>query len=242
MIIDPEYLFETVNVETQQKNPSLAVVVDEAPGGATATLGRFGRGSIELSAPENPKILAFMREYDGQCVLVIANMSRFVQFVELDLSRFAGLEPIEMFGQTRFPRIGNTPYVLSLAPHAFFWFTLHLETAEAAATTTGVAELPRLTLSAGPLEISRACACGARSRSCSRANYPSGAGSRGAKRDPVGQDHRLDSIGPRERSRRRAFRSCASITSKASPRGTCCRWPAPGAPRPNAWRPSHPRR
>ena len=59
---------------------------------------------------------------------MVANLSRFVQYVELDLSRFAGRRPVEMFGQTQFPTIGKTPYLLTLSPHAFYWFALEAET------------------------------------------------------------------------------------------------------------------
>jgi maltose alpha-D-glucosyltransferase/alpha-amylase len=29
-----------------------------------------------------------------------------------------------MFGRSRFPRIGELPYLLTLAPRGFFWFIL----------------------------------------------------------------------------------------------------------------------
>ena len=37
---------------------------------------------------------------------------------------FAGMVPEEMFGRTRFPPIGELPYLLTLAPSGFFWFQL----------------------------------------------------------------------------------------------------------------------
>jgi maltose alpha-D-glucosyltransferase / alpha-amylase len=55
---------------------------------------------------------------------VVANLSRFVQYVELDLSRFKGSAPIELFGRTQFPRIGDLPYLLTLGPHMFDWFSI----------------------------------------------------------------------------------------------------------------------
>ncbi len=155
VIIDSEYLFETVNVETQQKNPHSLLWWMKRLIALRQHYVALQRGSIELLAPENSKILAFTRDHEDQSVLMVANLSRFVQFVELDLSRFAGRRPVELFGQTRFPAIGKTPYVLTLSPHAFFWFALEREAAETGASTTEGPELARLTVPEGPHEIHR---------------------------------------------------------------------------------------
>src|SRR6185295_2875113 len=119
VIIDSEYLFETVNVETQQKNPHSLLWWMRRLAGLRQRYPALSRGTLEMLTPENTKILAFTRDHETGSVLMVANLSRFVQFVELDLSRFAGRQPIEIFGQTRFPAIGKTPYVLTLSPHAF---------------------------------------------------------------------------------------------------------------------------
>jgi len=132
VIIDSEYLFEAVNVETQQKNPSSLLWWMKRLIALRQHYIALRRGSLELLAPENSKILAFFREHEDQCVLMVANLSRFVQYVELDLSRFAGRRPLEVFGQNAFPPIGKTPYMLSLAPHGFYWFALEREAAPAA--------------------------------------------------------------------------------------------------------------
>ena len=129
VIVDPEYLFETVNVENQQKNPHSLLWWMKRLIALRQKYPALGRGSLEMLAPENPKILAFTRDFEQQSVLVVANMSRYVQFVELDLSRFAGRQPVEVFGRTAFPRIGTTPYVLTVAPHSFYWFALERERA-----------------------------------------------------------------------------------------------------------------
>ncbi|HZZ28817.1 MAG TPA: maltose alpha-D-glucosyltransferase [Pirellulales bacterium] len=124
VVIDPEYLYETVNVETQRNNPQslwwwmkrLIAVRNQHPA--------FGRGSLELLLPENAKVLAFVRQLDDDQVLVVANLSRFSQYVELDLSAYEGRVPVELFGHNRFPTIGKLPYLLTLGPHAFYWFAL----------------------------------------------------------------------------------------------------------------------
>jgi maltose alpha-D-glucosyltransferase / alpha-amylase len=84
----------------------------------------FGQGTLEFLHPENRKVLAFIREYDGERILVLANLSRFVQNVDLDLSRWEGLVPMEMFGRVEFPTITENPYFLTLGPHSFYWFSL----------------------------------------------------------------------------------------------------------------------
>jgi maltose alpha-D-glucosyltransferase / alpha-amylase len=84
----------------------------------------FGRGSLEFLSPANRKILAYLRRYEGDQVLCVANLSRFSQPIELDLSKLAGMTPVEMLGYTEFPRIGAEPYRLSLGPYGFFWFEL----------------------------------------------------------------------------------------------------------------------
>ena len=84
----------------------------------------FGRGSIELLHPANQSILAFLRAHRSQILLCVANLSRFVQPVELDLAACAGRTPVELIGGARFPVIGETSYPLSLGPHGFFWFSL----------------------------------------------------------------------------------------------------------------------
>ncbi|MFB8787507.1 MAG: alpha-glucosidase C-terminal domain-containing protein [Potamolinea sp.] len=72
-------------------------------------------------------MIAFTRTYDGEHILVVANLSRFVQTVELDLSAFKGMIPVEIFGRTQFPAIGESSYFLSVSAYSFYWFTLKLQ-------------------------------------------------------------------------------------------------------------------
>ena len=74
----------------------------------------FSRGQIEFLYPENPKVLAFVRSYDGEEILVLVNLSRYSQVVELDLSKYAGCYPEDVFGRNRFPSITEVPYVFTL--------------------------------------------------------------------------------------------------------------------------------
>ena len=78
----------------------------------------------EFLHPENLRVLAYIRRYEHETILCVVNLSRFVQYVELDLSEFMGWQPIELIGETRFPTIGELPYFLTFGPHAFYWFRL----------------------------------------------------------------------------------------------------------------------
>jgi maltose alpha-D-glucosyltransferase/alpha-amylase len=131
VIIDPEYHYEAVNVETQQSNPHRLLWWMKRLIALRKRYKAFGRGSIEFLHPDNRKILAFVRRYQEERILVVANLSRFVQGVELELSGFNGMVPVELFGRTAFPPIGESPYFLSLGPHAFYWFALEPQRVEA---------------------------------------------------------------------------------------------------------------
>src|SRR5690606_18508560 len=84
----------------------------------------FGRGSISFLTPSNRKVLSFVRHYEDETILVVANLSRFVEYVELDLSQWKGMVAVELFGKKPFPPIGDLPYLLTLGPHSFYWFSL----------------------------------------------------------------------------------------------------------------------
>jgi maltose alpha-D-glucosyltransferase / alpha-amylase len=84
----------------------------------------FGLGTYEPLAPSNSKIFAHIRRFEDDIALCVHNLARSAQAVELDLSEYEGRTPVEMFGRTAFPRIGELPYLLTLAPRGFFWFLL----------------------------------------------------------------------------------------------------------------------
>jgi len=123
-IIDPDFSYETVNVETQLNNPHSLLWWMKRLMALRKRFRAFGRGSLEFLHPANAKVLAYIRRHEDERILVVANLSRHAQFVELDLSEFREMVPVELFGQTDFPRIGELPYLLTLAPHAFYWFAL----------------------------------------------------------------------------------------------------------------------
>ena len=124
VVIDPEYHFETVNVEAQQANPQSLLWWMKRLIALRKRFKAFGRGSLEFLHPDNPRVLAFLRQYGDEVILVIANLSRFVQYAQLDLSQFKGMSPVELFGRTEFPPIDERPYFMTLGPHMFYWFAL----------------------------------------------------------------------------------------------------------------------
>ena len=124
IILDPEYHYEAINVEAQQRNPHSLLWWMKRMLALRKRWKAFGSEAIEFLHPENRKIFAFIRGTGEDRLLVVCNLSRFVQPVELDLSRFQQMIPLELFGRTPFPTITEKPYLLTLGPHAFYWFSL----------------------------------------------------------------------------------------------------------------------
>jgi maltose alpha-D-glucosyltransferase/alpha-amylase len=123
-IMDPVYGYQAINVEAQERSPFSLLNWMKRMIGLRKQYKVFGRGSIEFLPAHNRKVLIYVRHYDEDTVLCVANLSRTVQPVEIDLSRFRGMIPVEMLGPTEFPRIGELPYFLTLGPYAFYWFRL----------------------------------------------------------------------------------------------------------------------
>jgi maltose alpha-D-glucosyltransferase/alpha-amylase len=124
VIIDAEFHYETVNVETQRRNPASLLNWMQRLIGIRQRHPVFGGGTLEILEPANQRVFAYLRRDAQETILCVVNLSRFVQPCELDLRRFAGWTPVEMFGQTPFPPIGELPYFLTLGPHSFYWFVI----------------------------------------------------------------------------------------------------------------------
>jgi maltose alpha-D-glucosyltransferase/alpha-amylase len=84
----------------------------------------FGRGTWEPVDAANRRVLVFMRRYRDEQILCVNNLSRFAQYVELNLAEFRGCVPVELWGGVPFPPIGDLPYLLTLGPHNFYWFRI----------------------------------------------------------------------------------------------------------------------
>jgi maltose alpha-D-glucosyltransferase / alpha-amylase len=134
VIMDPVWGYEAINVEAQQGDPSSLLNWMRNMIALRKLFSVFGRGSIEFLNPLNRKVLAYLRTYGDEQVLCVANLSRFAQPVDLDLSELEGMVPVEMLGYVEFPPIEQRPYRLSLAPYSFLWLELQrrVEVADAA--------------------------------------------------------------------------------------------------------------
>ncbi|WP_024335112.1 maltose alpha-D-glucosyltransferase [Desulfotignum balticum] len=124
VITDPEYHFGVLNVEAQKQNRHSLFWWIRRLLTLRSRIPAFSKGDLVFLEPENPKILAFTRRHEDQSVLVVVNLSRFVQYAELDMQGHEGKIPVEIFGNTPFPGITDAPYFLTLGPHGFFWFLL----------------------------------------------------------------------------------------------------------------------
>jgi maltose alpha-D-glucosyltransferase / alpha-amylase len=123
-IMDSVYSYLSVNVEAQQRDPSSFLNWIKRMISVSKHYKTFGRGTLEFLSPKNRKVLAYIRRYKDDILLAVANLSRFVQPVELNLSEFKGRMPVELLGRVEFPLIGELPYFLTLGPHSFYWFQL----------------------------------------------------------------------------------------------------------------------
>lgn len=136
VVMDPIYGYQVINVEAQLSDQSSLLHWTRNMIALRKLFQVFGRGALTFLNPSNRKILAYLREFersDGshEIVLCVANLSRFAQAVSLDLSAYAGREPVEMLGYVQFPAITASPYSLSLASYSFLWLELQPSTAEA---------------------------------------------------------------------------------------------------------------
>jgi maltose alpha-D-glucosyltransferase/alpha-amylase len=127
VIIDPEYHYEAVNVETLERNPSSLLWWMKRVIAMRKRYKAFSRGEIDFPSSDNPKVLVFTRSFGEECILIVINLSRFSQVVAAELSRYAGFVPVEVFSRNRFPAIKETPYILTLGSHDYFWFVLEKE-------------------------------------------------------------------------------------------------------------------
>ncbi|WP_461107206.1 maltose alpha-D-glucosyltransferase [Spirosoma koreense] len=135
-IIDPEYHFESVNVETQRQNTSSLFWFMKRMITLRKNYKAFGRGDLKFLNVENPKVLAFTRTYEDETLLVVVNLSKFAQPAEIELTGFSGYVPVEAFSRNSFPPITQSEtYFFTLAAHDYQWFVLEKTHTEAVTQT-----------------------------------------------------------------------------------------------------------
>ena len=124
VIADPVYGYQSINVESQERVKSSLLHWVKRMIRIRQRYPVFSLGTQRFLPMENRKVMAFVREWEGQTVLVVCNLSRFAQPAVMDLRDWEGMVPVEMIGETPFPRISELPYQLSMGPYMFLWFRL----------------------------------------------------------------------------------------------------------------------
>jgi len=124
LLLNPVYGFQAINVLSQKRSEHSLLSWMQHLIRVRRSTPVFGSGSIEFLYPANHRVLAYVRQLKEETILVVNNLSSSAQAVELDLRNYKGRIPIEMFGRNLFPRIGSTPYLLTMGPYQFYWFRL----------------------------------------------------------------------------------------------------------------------
>jgi maltose alpha-D-glucosyltransferase/alpha-amylase len=139
VISDPVYRYESVNVSTQEENPSSLIWWIKNTIAMRKRLQVFGRGDLKFIESTNAKVLSFVRSYEGQCIIVVANLSQFSQATTLSLEAYKDSDITEVFSQNRFKSVENGEYEITIGPYGYFWF--QVDAREKIEKTPGTSEL-----------------------------------------------------------------------------------------------------
>jgi maltose alpha-D-glucosyltransferase / alpha-amylase len=124
IISNPVYGYQAINVESQKRLPHSLLAWMKQLIAIRKSTPVFSRGTMEFLRPSNHRVLAYVRKYENEKLLMVSNLSSTAQAVELDLGEYKGHILIEMAGRNLFPKIGDLPYLLTLGPYQSFWFRL----------------------------------------------------------------------------------------------------------------------
>ena len=155
-IMDPVYGYELVNVEAQSRSLSSLLSATKRLISVRKSTLAFGRGTMTFIRPANRSVLAYVRQHGDEVILCVANLSRSAQATELDLSPWKDRIPLEMLGRTRFPPIGELPYMITLSPYGFYWFQLRERDKSEHAAPSVVPEFETLVVPVGATWMSLA--------------------------------------------------------------------------------------
>src|SRR6478609_1823861 len=140
IITDPSYRYESVNVASQEENPSSMMWWIKHVLAMRKRLNVFGRGDLQYIDSSNSKVLCFARSYKNQKVVVVANLSQFSQATTLDFSAFKDHDITEAFSQNRFLSVTDGEYPITIGPYGYFWFQVDASEKKETISTSG--ELP----------------------------------------------------------------------------------------------------
>jgi maltose alpha-D-glucosyltransferase/alpha-amylase len=125
LILDPEYHYESVNVEMQRRNTSSLFWFMKRMITMRKKYKAFGRGDFTFLNTDNPKVLAFLRRYENETLLIVVNLSKFAQVAEVPLDGYRGYTPVELMSRNKFPAVGkDSTYFFTMGPHNYLWFSL----------------------------------------------------------------------------------------------------------------------
>lgn len=122
IITDPAYRHESVNVASQEENPSSFLWWMKNVISMRKRLNMFGRGEMKFLESSNAKVLSFVRTFEKQRIIVVANLSQFSQSTIINLSSYKGCDITEVFSQNRFMSVGEGDYPITIGPYGYFWF------------------------------------------------------------------------------------------------------------------------
>ena len=148
MIMDPVYGYEAVNVEAQSRSLASLLSWTKRLIAVRKSSKVFSRGSLSFIRPTNRSVLVYVRQYEDEVLVCVANLSRSAQAAEIDMSPWRGRRPLELLGRTSFPVIGENSYLVTLAPYGFFWLQL-CELSETAAAVPIAPEFETLVVTSG---------------------------------------------------------------------------------------------
>ncbi|MEA3073972.1 MAG: maltose alpha-D-glucosyltransferase / alpha-amylase [Alphaproteobacteria bacterium] len=148
MIMDPVYGYEAVNVEAQSRSLASLLSWTKRLIAVRKSSKVFSRGSLSFIRPTNRSVLVYVRQYEDEVLVCVANLSRSAQAAEIDMSPWRGRRPLELLGRTSFPVIGESSYLVTLAPYGFFWLQL-CELSETAAAVPIAPEFETLVVTSG---------------------------------------------------------------------------------------------
>ncbi len=124
VLTDPTNNYVVYNVEAETKKPNSLLNWVKRMIRIRKQFKVFGRGDIKFYYPKNHKILVFIRYYEDEIILTVSNLSKYPQFVTIDLTEYKGYTPIEVFGKQAFPPVGEWPYFFTVGSYDFYWFLL----------------------------------------------------------------------------------------------------------------------
>lgn len=124
VIADETYGYSKVNVAAQSGDPDSLLNKMRQMIRLRKAHPAFGRGEIRFLEVENRAVLAYLRTYQDETILIVQNLSPEAQTAHLDLRTFAGIRPIDLWGQDTFPPCSVEAYPIELARYQYRWLRL----------------------------------------------------------------------------------------------------------------------